>query len=132
MAGGFCKRANRHGMFGDGYVSAGHPLFVAAAGRLRHAERALSGSRARPRVTVEFFSLQAVRFASTSLQRLVLVGTACVVGHADANVPGCTPSIWQGCTLVAAAFFIVVLVLPVLLEYLRGKVVVHWLPRYSG
>ena len=47
MAGGFCKRANRHEMFGDGYVSAGHPLFVAAADRLRHAERALS-YRAQP------------------------------------------------------------------------------------
>eukprot|EP01044_Picomonas_judraskeda_P024686 COSAG03_NODE_6895_length_989_cov_32.637079_1_plen_56_part_10 len=42
MAGGFCKRANRRGMFGDEYVSAAHPLFVAAADRLRHAERALS------------------------------------------------------------------------------------------
>ena len=42
MAGGFSKRANRHGMFGDGYVSAGHPLFIAAADRLRRAERALS------------------------------------------------------------------------------------------
>ena len=47
MAGGFCKRANRHRMFGDEYVSAGHPLFVAAADRLRHAERALS-YRAQP------------------------------------------------------------------------------------
>ena len=42
MAGGFCERANRRGMFGDEYVSAAHPLFVAAADRLRHAERALS------------------------------------------------------------------------------------------
>ena len=42
MARAFCKRANRRGMFGDEYVSAGHPLFVAAADRLRHAERALS------------------------------------------------------------------------------------------
>ena len=42
MAGGFCERANRRGMVGDGYVSAAHPLFVAAADRLRHAERALS------------------------------------------------------------------------------------------
>ena len=42
VAGGFCKRANRRGMFGDEYVSAAHPLFVAAADRLRHAERALS------------------------------------------------------------------------------------------
>eukprot|EP01044_Picomonas_judraskeda_P001322 COSAG03_NODE_78_length_14126_cov_12.984886_3_plen_185_part_00 len=42
VAGGFCKRANRRGMVVDGYVSAAHPLFVAAADRLRHAERALS------------------------------------------------------------------------------------------
>ena len=42
MAGGFCERANRRGMVGDGYVSAGHPLFAAGADRLRHAERALS------------------------------------------------------------------------------------------
>ena len=47
VAGGFCERANRRGMVGDGYVSAGHPLFVAAADRLRHAERALS-YRAQP------------------------------------------------------------------------------------
>ena len=37
MAGAFCKRANRRGKLGDGYVSAVHPLFVAAADRLRHA-----------------------------------------------------------------------------------------------
>ena len=34
MEGGFCERANRRGMFGDEHVSAGHPLFVAAADRL--------------------------------------------------------------------------------------------------
>jgi|EP01044_Picomonas_judraskeda_P013777 hypothetical protein len=37
--------------------------------------------------------------AFTGVTPTNLVGTALVIGTADAHVPGCTPSIWQGCPL---------------------------------
>ena len=42
--------------------------------------------------------------AVTGVTTNVLVGTARAPECADPNVPGCTASIWQGCTLIVAAF----------------------------